>query len=87
MHAINLFREILMFRLEQRGISKPSVPGLLRMLADLLMRNPYMNLLQFNNRLKYIGWDEIEIDYHTLQLAIAYIETHDGHFTNYRTIH
>jgi hypothetical protein len=70
------FREVLMFRLEQKGIAQPLIPGFLRILADFLMHDPDMNLTEVNTRLKYVGWDEPGIDYHTLQLAIAYIETH-----------
>jgi len=33
-----------------------------------------MNLLQVNKRLHLLGWDSFELDYHTLQLAIAYFE-------------
>jgi len=33
-----------------------------------------MNLLQVNKRLHLLGWDSVELDYHTLQLAIACFE-------------
>jgi len=33
-----------------------------------------MNLLQVNKRLHLLGWGSFELDYHTLQLAIAYFE-------------
>ena len=33
-----------------------------------------MNLLQVNQRLHLLGWDSFELDYHTLQLAIACFE-------------
>jgi len=86
MHSIDRFREILMFRLEQKGIAKPLIPSLLRMLANFMVLNPDMDLLEVNTRLKYVGWDEFEIDYHTLQLAIAYIESHDVQLANYQPI-
>jgi hypothetical protein len=36
-----------------------------------------MNLLQVNKRLHLLGWDSFELDYHTLQLAIACFEAED----------
>jgi hypothetical protein len=33
-----------------------------------------MNLSQINRQLRYLGWNGIELDYHTLQLAIACLE-------------
>ncbi len=34
-----------------------------------------MNPLQANEKLQFLGWDDIEVDYHTMQLAIACFET------------
>jgi hypothetical protein len=34
-----------------------------------------MSHFQVSKRLKYLGWDDIELDYHTLQLAIDSLET------------
>ena len=33
-----------------------------------------MNHLQINKRLQFLGWNDFELDYHTLQLAIACFE-------------
>ncbi len=33
------------------------------------VHNPNMNFSQVNERLHYIGWNDIELDYHTFQLA------------------
>jgi hypothetical protein len=33
-----------------------------------------MNHLQINKRLHFLGWDDFEMDYHTLQLAKACFE-------------
>jgi hypothetical protein len=37
--------------------------------------NPNMNPLQVNEQLQFLGWDDIEVGYHTIQLAIACFET------------
>jgi hypothetical protein len=34
-----------------------------------------MSHYQANKRLKYLGWNDIEIDYHTFQLAMNSLET------------
>jgi hypothetical protein len=36
--------------------------------------NPNINSLQVNEQLQFLGWDDIEVDYHTIQLAIACFE-------------
>jgi hypothetical protein len=33
-----------------------------------------MNHAQVNEQLHFLGWDDVELDYHTLQLAIACFE-------------
>ncbi len=33
-----------------------------------------MTLTQLNHRLHHLGWDDFDLDYHTMQLAIACIE-------------
>ncbi len=38
-------------------------------LANSFWLNPDMNFSQVNERLHYIGWNDIELDYHTFQLA------------------
>ena len=64
-------------RLEMKGIRRQQIPGFLRLLADLFSGDPAMDLLALNRHLHYLGWDDVELDYHTLQLAIACFEA-DG---------
>ncbi|MBW1842524.1 MAG: hypothetical protein JRI75_12150 [Deltaproteobacteria bacterium] len=68
-------RQVLIQRLKQKGIGSGIIPGLIRELGNLDFVDPHMNLFQVNKRLRYLGWDDVEMDYHTLQLAIACIET------------
>ena len=60
---------ILISRLKASGLEPGLIPGFLRSLANALLVNPRMTLYQANNRLKYLGWTDIELDYHTLELA------------------
>ena len=61
-------------RLEERGIDRSMVPGFIRSLANTILINPQMDISQVNTRLHWLGWDDVELDYHTLQLAIACFE-------------
>jgi hypothetical protein len=65
---------ILIKRLEKKGIEPSIIHCFIRDLANTTLSNPHMNLLQVNKRLHLLGWDGFELDYHTLQLAIACFE-------------
>jgi hypothetical protein len=65
---------ILIKRLEKKGIEQGIIHGFIRDLANTILVNPHMNLLQVNKQLHFLGWDGFELDYHTLELAIACFE-------------
>ena len=67
-------KEILFQRLAKNGVDFVSIPGFIRCLVNSCSNDPEMSLLQINRRLHYLGWHGIELDYHTLQLAIACLE-------------
>ena len=71
---MNTLTQNLIDRLQKRGIEPDMVPGFLRSLANTILLNPGMNLLQMNNHLEWLGWTDFELDYHTVQLAIASFE-------------
>ncbi len=65
----------LIRRLIESGIEASLIPGFIRSLANACLINPDMSHSQAIKRLKYLGWDDVELDYHTLQLAIDSLET------------
>ena len=65
----------LVHKLIENGIESSMIPGFIRSLANAFLVNPGMSHCQANQRLKYLGWHDVEIDYHTLQLAIESLET------------
>ena len=67
-------KEILFQRLAQNGVEFNFMPGFIRSLVNSCGNDPDMNVSQINRRLHYLGWHGIELDYHTLQLAIACLE-------------
>jgi hypothetical protein len=70
-------RQTLFARLEKLGIDDLLVPGFFRSLINSHRVDPHMTLLQINRKLRYLGWKDLNLDYHTWQLAIACIES-DG---------
>ncbi|MBN1849998.1 MAG: hypothetical protein JW932_15605 [Deltaproteobacteria bacterium] len=61
-------------QLEKGGLESSFIPGFIRSLAKTISLDPQLNHLQINERLQYLGWDGFELDYHTLQLAVACFE-------------
>ena len=65
---------ILVDRLEQKEMEPGIIPCFIRDLATTVLINPDMGHLAVNRKLHLLGWDDFELDYHTLQLAIACFE-------------
>lgn len=78
MYSLSHTKQILMHRLEQMGMEKSTILGFILSLKRCFLDNPNRNHLQFTKRLQFLGWNDVELDYHTLQLAIACFE--DGGF-------
>jgi len=66
--------QILVERLEKKEMEPGLIPGFIRDLANTVLVNPHISHFQANKQLHFLGWDDFELDYHTLQLAIAYFE-------------
>ena len=69
--------QTLVERLEKRDMEPSIIPGFIRDLAATVLINPDMSHLAVNRHLHLLGWDDFELDYHTLQLAIACFEAED----------
>lgn len=61
--------EHLLQRLEEIGIEQNLIPGFMKDIANSLFTNSDMNYSQVNERLHSLGWNDVELDYHTFQLA------------------
>ena len=72
--ASNLKQE-LFHRLEVKGMEKDIIPSYIRSMKLCFFINPTTNHLQVDKELQFLGWNDFELDYHTLQLAIACFET------------
>ena len=61
--------------LGKMGLSPNMIPGFLKSVSNLLNEHPEMSLSEINDKLQYLGWDGIEMNYHTLELAKAWHES------------
>jgi hypothetical protein len=65
----------LVDRLKTKGVDPGIIPWFIKNLARTMKFDSHMNLSQINSRLKWLGWDDVELDYHTYQLAKACFES------------
>ncbi len=65
----------LVKKLMENGVDPALIPGFIRSLANAFLVNPNMSYCQARKRLKYLGWEDIDIDYHTFSLAVNALET------------
>jgi hypothetical protein len=73
-YPLSELTQILFDRLEKKEMEPNAIPGFIRNLANTVLVNPHLNHAQVNEQLHFLGWEDVELDYHTLQLAIAYFE-------------
>ena len=72
-HA-TIIEETLFNELQGKGINDEIIPRFIKDLVYSFQIDPSAGLSDLNHRLHYLGWDDIELDYHILQLAIAAFE-------------
>jgi len=73
--SISNLKQILFQRLEVKGMEKDIIPSFIRSMKICFVTNSNMSHLQANKQLQSLGWNDFEVHYHTLQLAIACFET------------
>ena len=66
---------LLIDRLKSKGMDPRLIPAYLKALTSLISSEPGIDPAQANQKLHSLGWDEVVIDYHCLQIAIACLET------------
>ena len=71
---VSHIKKILIQRLGEKGVSLSTVPCFIKDLDNFFSDNPNMSHLQADEHLHYLGWNDFELDYHTLQFALACIE-------------
>jgi hypothetical protein len=64
---MNQLAQVLVRRLEGKGIEQSSIPCFVRSLANTFSFVPRMTRQDLNKRLHLLGWTDFELDDHTLQ--------------------
>ena len=67
-------RQLLFNRIQQQGIESNDMPLFLKDLSTLLKLTPSADAATLNARLKLLGWHQVQLDYQSLQLALAWME-------------
>jgi len=62
-------RQLLIQRLSHKGLEKNLIPGFLRSLANSIDMGQNPNFTLIHKHMQNIGWDDIDLDYHTFELA------------------
>jgi hypothetical protein len=68
-------KPILYDRLQNIGLEQSLIPGFIRCLANSIFLKPNMELYHIRKQLEFMGWNEVDLDYHTLQLAKNCLES------------
>jgi hypothetical protein len=61
--------------LKSKGMDPSLIPAFLKAITSIISSMPGIELAQVNQKLNLLGWDEVTIDYHSLQIAIACLVT------------
>lgn len=70
--------QILIDRLEKKGMEPGEIPGFIRDLTNTLLVNPHSNHLHLNEQLHLLGWNDLDLDYRTLEVATACFEREES---------
>ena len=65
---------LLADRLKSKGMDIALIPAFLKALTYLISSEPGIDPAHANQKMHSLGWNEVTIDYHCLQIAIACLE-------------
>jgi hypothetical protein len=67
--------KLLLYRLDGQGISREEAPAFLRDLSSIIRSSPGIDSAIASSKLQLLGWNGVTLDYQSLQLALAWIES------------
>jgi hypothetical protein len=67
--------QLLLDRLKQQGVNTDEAQAFLRDLFKILESNPSIDQSAANSKLQLLGWNGVTLDYQSLQLALAWMES------------
>jgi hypothetical protein len=65
---------LLIDRLKSKGMDPALVPAFLKALTHLISSDPEIDPAVASQKMHSLGWNEVTVDYHCLQIAIACLE-------------
>jgi hypothetical protein len=65
---------LLIDRLKSKGMDLALIPAFLKALTHLISSEPGIDSAEANQKMHSLGWNEITVDYHCLQIVIACLE-------------
>ena len=65
---------LLIDRLKSKGIDPALIPAFLKALTHLISTEPGIEPAVANQKMHLLGWNEVTVDYHSMQIAIACLE-------------
>jgi hypothetical protein len=65
---------LLIDRLKSKGIDPALIPAFLKALVSLISSERGIDPAVANQKMHSLGWDEVTVDYHSMQIAIACLE-------------
>jgi hypothetical protein len=75
--------QLLLDRLQLQGVNANEAPAFLRDLSEILKSNHGIDLAATNSKLNLLGWNGVTLDYQSMQLALAWMETEkSGHLSS-----
>jgi hypothetical protein len=66
--------KILIERLTGKGMEVTTIPAYLRNFAQTVLGHPHITLNDLNDQLRFLGWDDFELDNDTFYLILAVFE-------------
>jgi hypothetical protein len=67
--------QLLISRLRQQGVNIDEAPALLRDLSNIIESIPGIDSAAASSKLQLLGWSGVALDYLSLQLVLAWIES------------
>ncbi len=70
--------EVLMNRLEDKGLAPAEITLFIRDAARTFVDDTRVGLREMNQRLHTLGWSNVDLDGHTMQLIVAHFEAKEN---------
>jgi hypothetical protein len=65
---------LLIDRLKSKGVDPSLIPAFLKALTSLISSEPGIDPAAANQKMHLMGWNEVTVDYHSMQIVIACLE-------------